>query len=126
MERIEWMLKDSNAPILITQDAYYVSFSNLSCGEVDESNGDNSGKGIRILVIDKFFHSLSSNYSSENLGLNLNHSHSLMHILYTSVSTGKPKVVLLEHLGIIRLVKNTDYIRVKPGEKHRLHSSKAR
>ena len=32
------------------------------------------------------------------------------HILYTSGSTGKPKGVMIENIGIIRLVKNTNYI----------------
>ncbi|HLP57329.1 MAG TPA: AMP-binding protein, partial [Candidatus Deferrimicrobium sp.] len=32
------------------------------------------------------------------------------YIIYTSGSTGKPKGVIVEHRGVIRLVKNTDYL----------------
>lgn len=34
------------------------------------------------------------------------------YIMYTSGSTGKPKGVIAEHQGVVRLVKNTNYVRL--------------
>lgn len=36
----------------------------------------------------------------------------LSNVIYTSGSTGKPKGILIEHKGLVRLVKNTDYMQV--------------
>ncbi len=38
----------------------------------------------------------------------------LSNIIYTSGSTGKPKGVMVEHRGLVRLVKNTNYMHVSP------------
>ena len=42
-------------------------------------------------------------------------SSSLAYVMYTSGSTGQPKGVMVEHKGIIRLVKNTNYIKFHSG-----------
>jgi amino acid adenylation domain-containing protein len=47
---------------------------------------------------------------------------SLAYIIYTSGSTGRPKGVAVQHDGIIRLVCDTDYIRLGPGD-HVAHVS---
>jgi surfactin family lipopeptide synthetase A len=41
----------------------------------------------------------------------------LAYITYTSGSTGKPKGVMVEHRGVVRLVKNTNYMEFKRGDK---------
>ena len=41
---------------------------------------------------------------------------SLAYILYTSGSTGQPKGVLIPQRGVVRLVKNTNYVRLSPDE----------
>jgi amino acid adenylation domain-containing protein len=40
----------------------------------------------------------------------------LAYIMYTSGSTGRPKGVSVVHQGIIRLVKNTNYVQIREGE----------
>jgi amino acid adenylation domain-containing protein len=42
---------------------------------------------------------------------------SLAYIIYTSGSTGRPKGVMINHRSVVRLVKNTNYIEFKPGDR---------
>ena len=44
-------------------------------------------------------------------------------IFYTSGSTGRPKGVKLAHRGIVRLVVDTDYVRIGPGDRHLLQAT---
>jgi amino acid adenylation domain-containing protein len=39
-------------------------------------------------------------------------SDQLSNVIYTSGSTGKPKGILIEHRGLVRLVRNTNYMKV--------------
>ncbi|MFL6284240.1 MAG: amino acid adenylation domain-containing protein, partial [Pyrinomonadaceae bacterium] len=41
---------------------------------------------------------------------------SAAYVIYTSGSTGRPKGVLVEHRSITRLVLNTDYVHLSPGD----------
>jgi len=41
----------------------------------------------------------------------------LAYVMYTSGSTGEPKGVMVEHAGILRLVKDTDYIDFSPANR---------
>ncbi|UCH92861.1 MAG: amino acid adenylation domain-containing protein [Candidatus Aminicenantes bacterium] len=42
---------------------------------------------------------------------------SLAYVIYTSGSTGRPKGVMVEHRNVMRLVKNTNYIEFKKGDR---------
>ena len=42
---------------------------------------------------------------------------SLAYVMYTSGSTGRPKGVCVPHRAVVRLVKNTDYITIGPGDR---------
>ncbi|WP_400193667.1 amino acid adenylation domain-containing protein [Hymenobacter sp. B81] len=58
-----------------------------------------------------------SQFSAENQpnpGLNAS---SLAYLMYTSGSTGKPKGVMIEHQGVVRLVRDTDYTGYGPGQR---------
>ena len=41
----------------------------------------------------------------------------LAHIIYTSGSTGRPKGVALSHRAVVRLVRETDYVHLGPGDR---------
>ncbi len=41
----------------------------------------------------------------------------LAHVIYTSGSTGRPKGVALSHRAVVRLVRETNYVRLGPGDR---------
>ncbi|HEY2738926.1 MAG TPA: amino acid adenylation domain-containing protein, partial [Thermoanaerobaculia bacterium] len=41
----------------------------------------------------------------------------LAHIIYTSGSTGRPKGVALSHRAVVRLVRETNYVHLEPGDR---------
>lgn len=40
----------------------------------------------------------------------------LIYVMYTSGSTGEPKGCMIPHRGVVRLVKNTNYIQINPSD----------
>ncbi len=44
-------------------------------------------------------------------------SESLAYVMYTSGSTGRPKGVCVPHYAISRLVRDTNYIGLRPGDR---------
>ena len=40
----------------------------------------------------------------------------LAYVTYTSGSTGVPKGVMVEHRGVVRLVRNTNYVQLSPDD----------
>src|SRR5690606_18294381 len=55
-------------------------------------------------------HEQLDNLDAPNLPHETNPGH-LAYVMYTSGSTGLPKGVMVEHLGVARLVRNTNYVR---------------
>lgn len=95
--RIDYMLKNSNAKLILTLE-----------------NLNNLITDIKILDI-----SLNNNFYNENtdnINININ-SNNLAYIMYTSGSTGTPKGVMVEHKNIVRLVKNTNYINLSQNDR---------
>lgn len=91
--RIEYMLKDCNAKLIITHS----SLTHRICSTID------------VLEIDKA--ELNSN-SIENPVNNRTISH-YCYIIYTSGSTGQSKGTLVQHQNVLRVVKDTNYIDIK-------------
>jgi aspartate racemase len=97
--RLEFMLKDAEVPLLLTQKTQPADFglhaSEVIC--VDE-------------LADEIACESRENPSSETTG------DTLAYVMYTSGSTGKPKGVAVTHKNIVRLVKNTNYADFTPDE----------
>ncbi len=96
-DRIEFMLQDSNAKLLLTQ-AEFVNSSNEKLEKIGL-------KDIKIYTGD-----------SSNPWV-LNKAEDLCCIMYTSGSTGKPKGVMIEHRNVVRLVKSTNYIEFRSDDR---------
>ncbi|MCY8080698.1 non-ribosomal peptide synthetase, partial [Bacillus haynesii] len=86
-ERLEWILSDSKADILLQSDQ-------LECPIA----------GKRLFIEDIQFETGISASNPEQQG----DPDSLAYIMYTSGSTGTPKGVMVEQRGVVRLVKNSD------------------
>jgi amino acid adenylation domain-containing protein len=110
-ERIRYMLKDSNANVLVTT-------STLS---KDRKVGRWEDEKIFLdylnkLSISSFCFAAKKQAAIRNVKLKIHkpqpaaRSSQLAYIIYTSGSTGEPKGVLVQHGSVVRLVKNSNYI----------------
>lgn len=97
-DRIKYMLENSNTKLILTTEKLYKKISD-----------------IPRLYID-FKEELYSRYATENLNLDITEN-DLAYIIYTSGSTGKPKGVMIPHKGVVRLVRDTNYIHVNKNDR---------
>ena len=101
-ERLAFMLADTAAPVLLTQRSLLAklpshqaavicvdedSVVRATCPRSDDQHGQ----------VDRATPPITADH--------------LAYVSYTSGSTGKPKGVCIPHRGVVRLVKNADYIR---------------
>ncbi|ATH91523.1 non-ribosomal peptide synthetase [Bacillus glycinifermentans] len=86
-ERLEWMLSDSKADILLQSDQL-----------------ESHIVGKRLFIEDIQLKAGIPASNPEQRG----GSDSLAYVIYTSGSTGTPKGVMVEQRGVVRLVKNSD------------------
>lgn len=91
-ERIDYILKDSNAKLILTLQQY------------EEKIKTKTPKCI--INIES---SIYNNTNNENPHNNAK-AEDLIYIMYTSGSTGKPKGVMVKNRNVVRLVRNTNYI----------------
>lgn len=89
--RIENIINDCNPKYVLCEKKYF-----------DLVNYDNKCELDIIKEISK--------YNDENININISPENGA-YIIYTSGSTGKPKGVIVPHRGVVRLVKNTNYIK---------------
>jgi len=99
-ERIGYMLEDTGAPVLLTQQRLL--------GQLPEHKA-------RTVCIDSQWGEISrhSRGNPERLGT----ADNLAYVIYTSGSTGKPKGICLTHKGISRLVLNTNYVQLSASDR---------
>lgn len=90
--RLEFMLKDTGAPLLLTTSS---RLANLPT------------EGAEIICLDLVADELAR--ESEDSPEVITTADSLAYVMYTSGSTGKPKGVAVNHRNVVRLVRNTNY-----------------
>ena len=96
-ERLAFMLNDSGARFVIAQP----ELANLV-----------KKNSAQVIQLDASFSAISPEKAN-----NLKHTPNaldLANLIYTSGSTGAPKGVKIPHRGIVRLVRDTDYMEVAP------------
>ncbi len=99
-ERIKYMLEDSDAPILLTQEKLLDKVERI---------------GFQREIIDIFDEGIykgdASNIES------MARPDDLIYVIYTSGSTGKPKGVMLEHRNVVNFIKGmATHIDFSPGK----------
>ncbi|MFY0568156.1 non-ribosomal peptide synthase/polyketide synthase [Archangium lansingense] len=92
-ERLSFMVEDASLTVLLTQQSLSDSLPQ---------------SGARVLCLDAAGEGLDSEpESNPSSGAQATHP---IYVIYTSGSTGRPKGVLVLHRGVVRLVRNTNYI----------------
>ena len=91
--RLEFMLEDTQAPILLTQE-YLKTI--LPHNQID------------VVCLDSEWDSIAKE-SVENVEAGVA-PESLAYVIYTSGSTGRPKGTCIPHRAVVRLVQNTNYV----------------
>lgn len=94
-ERIAYILKDSNAQLLLTEQAY----AHLQ-GKIEVEGG--------LL----FIHDLAIHEKMDTNLTSMNGADDLAYVMYTSGTTGMPKGIMTTHVNISRVVTCTNYIQV--------------
>ncbi len=100
-ERLAFLLEDSRAPVLLTEERFAGSLSEIG------------GTAARVILLDGDWEgdesvAPESGVSPDNLA----------YVVYTSGSTGKPKGVEIPHAGLMNLVRwHQDLYGVKPGDR---------
>ncbi|MBS0358758.1 MAG: amino acid adenylation domain-containing protein [Proteobacteria bacterium] len=96
-ERLKYMLDDVQAPILITQSYLIESF------QYYQSN---------LLCLDRIYLGKENTSNLECIRT----SNDVLYIVYTSGSTGKPKGIKITHQAVVKLIINTNYIKISPDD----------
>jgi amino acid adenylation domain-containing protein/thioester reductase-like protein len=97
---IEYMLKDTGTVVILTQEEnrnalqQHLPFDRFLLISIDDAKSNET---------------IFTGKNTNNLALPISATDSA-YIMYTSGSTGIPKGIMVNHRGIIRLVKNTNYI----------------
>jgi len=100
VERLRWMLDDSGVRVLLTR------------GELASPLGDAGARAVRLdemadALAAEPSHAPQSGATADNLA----------YVVYTSGSTGRPKGVMVAHRHVVQLVRETDYVRLGPGDR---------
>lgn len=105
VERLDFILRDSGASLLVTGNSLLNLFPTLN---------------IPILIprAHSGIDAKSEEADPPSVGLPTD----LAYVMYTSGSTGLPKGVCVTHRNVIRLVQNSNFIDYNPGEVFLLHS----
>ena len=98
--RLDFILQDAGQPVILTRKS-------LVSPVLPEEPG-------RIIFLDD--ESVAFSSGSEQNPRQRAGPTSVAYVMYTSGSTGRPKGVMVEHRGIVRLVRQTNYCRFGPDE----------
>ena len=98
IERLASMLEDCAAPVLLTS------------GDLAPSLTELRGRGAEVLLVEEGVERTAGSPPRPPVAPD-----NLFYVIYTSGSTGRPKGVAVSHRGVVRLVRQTDYVDLEPG-----------
>jgi amino acid adenylation domain-containing protein len=99
-ERLQLMLQDADMTVVLTQAEWAEALQSDS---------------TKVICLAQEWAAIAQ-YADTNLTL-ASTANQLAYIIYTSGSTGTPKGVMVPHRAVIRLVCNTNYIQIEPGDR---------
>ena len=105
-ERLASMLEDAEPPMILTTEKWF----NLMSGLPTLS----SGQKPACLCLDSDWKAISRE-SRENLP-SITRPENLAYVSFTSGSTGRPKGVCVPHRGVVRLVRNANYVSISSSD----------
>src|SRR6202451_1694981 len=100
-ERLEWMMEDAAIGMVVTERRFV---DELPVGAT---------QWVPVVCVDGEDGGLAEESAEENVGVEVDGGQ-LAYVMYTSGSTGKPKGVMVTHGNVVRLVRNTNYVRFGP------------
>ncbi|HEY9509925.1 MAG TPA: amino acid adenylation domain-containing protein, partial [Verrucomicrobiae bacterium] len=104
-ERLQFIINDTSLAAIVTDAAFRQSFWEITGAESEA-------------IAPRFIAIETENFeseSAENISTNTT-AENLAYIIFTSGSTGTPKGVAVPHRGVVRLVRNTNYISISPDD----------
>ncbi len=99
-KRLAWILEDTGAPVLLTRAREAESFA---------------GSHVAVVRLDADAGAIAARSAmppEDGTG-----AEDLAYVIYTSGSTGAPKGVAVPHRAVVRLVRDTDYVRIRPDDR---------
>ena len=106
-ERLAFMLEDTQAPALLTQEHLIIE-DGRSRIEDSDSRFSILDPQFKVLCLDREWENIARE-SPENPPSEAT-ADNLAYVIYTSGSTGKPKGVGIPHRGVVRLLFGIDYV----------------
>ncbi|MFF2416072.1 amino acid adenylation domain-containing protein [Bacillus safensis] len=97
--RIRLIVRDTQSDVIITQSHFADRLVDFTCTKI---------------VMDKPIPETNAVYQRESSIIG---EDQIAYVNYTSGSTGAPKGVMLPHAGVVRLVRETNYIKLGPDDK---------
>ena len=99
-ERLAFMLQDTQAPVLLTQQRHLQQLPEATF--LDKQDSDDSIQNRLVICLDTDWEIIAQE-SEDNPSARSRPEH-LAYVIYTSGSTGKPKGVLIQHAGVVNLM----------------------
>ncbi len=97
-KRLEYLIKDASAEVILTQKRLRDKIELISSDTVN------------VVCLDEDWEEIEKE-STSNFSV-LVRPENIAYVMYTSGSTGEPKGVVVSHRSVVRLVKNTNYIEI--------------
>ncbi|MCK4763469.1 MAG: amino acid adenylation domain-containing protein, partial [Candidatus Aminicenantes bacterium] len=111
-DRKQYILADSSAGLLLTTGSLSEKVDDLEMKEIKTVYIDSPVK-----VKDEVEAKMGTAALTTRGGTNRSPVSDLAYIIYTSGSTGRPKGVMVEHRGVVRLVKKPNFIDFQEGKR---------